>query len=324
MLIHGIKHRMLKTIYFDAVAGCLPSASRITIQLTSFVRVKSRRQNGLSSAFGHCPLFRWNPFRRCISVTIVRHPRVIFAVVNRPQQWAHRFDEFIRPYPSPPNDPPRWFLARPGGIWIDLLSDAATACTTCLRRDSSLCRTYGHVATAHSPASFHEFIHLVCAGMWQDFAWVVAQGGSGSSHSIPTPHENLIPCRLTDSNICPNLRVSFARNQFALFDLHHPQKNEYNYGRITCTTKQEVCRIQNEFIYFNKKFINMRGILFDSHVRSKNIKYIFQKMFSNAAHICGIFLVSLQLGEIPNLSVISLSLAKESEKLLPPNKLSTF
>lgn len=138
------------------------------------------------------------------------------------------------------------------------------------------------------------------------------------------PHENLIPCRLTDSNICPNLRVSFARNQFALFDLHHPQKNEYNYGRITCTTKQEVCRIQNEFIYFNKKFINMRGILFDSHVRSKNIKYIFQKMFSNAAHICGIFLVSLQLGEIPNLSVISLSLAKESEKLLPPNKLSTF
>lgn len=187
MLIHGIKHGMLKTIYFDAVAGCLPSASRITIQLTSFVRVKSRRQNGLSSAFGHCPLFRWNPFRRCISVTIVRQPRVIFAVVNRPQQWAHRFDEFIRPYPSPPNDPPRWFLARPGGIWIDLLSDAATACTTCLRRDSSLCRTYGHVATAHSPASFHEFIHLVCAGMWQDFAWVVAQGGSGSSHSIPTP-----------------------------------------------------------------------------------------------------------------------------------------
>jgi len=150
----------------------------------------------------------------------------------------------------------------------------------------------------HSPfSSLVPRIHPL--GMRRHVARLCLSCGSGRIRLIPfhsNPHENLIPCRLTDSNICPNLRVSFARNQFALFDLHHPQKNEYNYGRITCTTKQEVCRIQNEFIYFNKKFINMRGILFDSHVRSKNIKYIFQKMFSNAAHICGIFLVSLQLG----------------------------
>lgn len=60
------------------------------------------------------------------------------------------------------------------GIWIDLLS-AVAACTTCLGATSSLCRTYGHVATTTC--------HLICAGMWQDLAqWLAAYQPPKRSH----------------------------------------------------------------------------------------------------------------------------------------------
>jgi len=56
-----------------------------------------------------------------------------------------------------------------------------------------------------------------------------AQGGSGPFH----PRANLIPCRLTDSNICPNLRVSFSP-AINLHCLMCTPKNIYNYYRSKC------------------------------------------------------------------------------------------